>query len=82
MQAFYNEDLPHRHKGHSCKLPVKILNMYMLNKHTSLHENPDVVIDKSGENGISFIPCPHSTPNTCLKDLIMVLPQASQIRQT
>lgn len=48
----------------------------MLNKLTRLHENLDNVKDKMGENGLTL------PPNTFLKDLIILLPQASQIHQT
>lgn len=51
MQAFYNKGLPQRHKGHGCKLMVKKKKkMCMLNKLTSLHENLDIVNDKTGVN--------------------------------
>ena len=89
MQAFYNEDLPQRHKGHGCKFMVKIKkqNMCMLNKLTSLHENLDIVNDKNGRKldnpALSSSPPPLSDPtDTFLKNLIILLPQASQIHQT
>lgn len=46
--------------------------MCMLNKLTSLHENPDNVKDKMGENGLTL------PPNTFLKDLFTLLPQIHQ----
>lgn len=53
----------------------------MLNKLTSLHGNLDIVNGNMEENWITLFSVPKD-PNTFLKDLIILLPQASQIHQT
>lgn len=68
-------------KGHSCKLTVKKKKMCMLNKLTSLHGNLDIVNGNMEENWIILFSVPKD-PNTFLKDLIILLPHASQIHQT